>query len=118
MKNHPEMEFVRIWQHQWLAQESLVTEDGQAVEVIHPGRFNDEEGPDFRDAIIVIGRELSRGDIEVHLKADDWQEHGHHRDANYNRVILHVVRQHSARVTTKEPEKNAFTLRQLVFKKS
>lgn len=94
-KNLIEKELVRIWQRQWLAPDTMVTEDGQPLQVIYPGRLSDEEGPDFRDAVVVIGRGLSRGDIEIHLKSSGWQEHNHHRDANYNHVILHVVLRHN-----------------------
>jgi len=31
--------------------------------------------------------------VEIHVKGSDWYGHGHHRDPEYNRVILHVVAQ-------------------------
>jgi hypothetical protein len=38
-----------------------------------------------------------QGDIEFHIRTSDWLRHGHHRDANYNRVVLHVVWQHDGK---------------------
>ena len=94
-----EKEIARIWQYQMPGREELLTEDGEPLQVIYPGWLNDEEGPDFRQAVIVIGRKLSQGDVEIHLRSSGWQEHGHQRDAAYNRVILHVVMWHNGVAT-------------------
>lgn len=70
----------------------LVATDGQPIEVIHRGAWSHGLGPDFRDALILVaGRELRAGDIEIHLRTRGWHEHGHHRDPAYDGVILHVV---------------------------
>ena len=34
---------------------------------------------------------LVTGSVEMHLKCADWYTHGHHTDAKYNNVALHVV---------------------------
>ncbi len=73
---------------------SLVTEDGEPVRVIYPGRINDDRGADLRDAVIETSRGLVKGDIEVHVKSSNWRAHRHHREPAYNRVILHVVFSH------------------------
>jgi hypothetical protein len=66
--------------------------DGRRVRVVFPGWWNLEAGPDFRHATVQIGNEEEMtGDIEVHLRADDWAHHGHGRDPLYDDVILHVV---------------------------
>jgi len=96
-----ESQLIKVWQHQLLDRAELVTEDGEPVEVIYPGRLNDEQGADFRDAVIVTSKGLLRGDIEIHVKSSDWRNHQHHRDLFYNRVILHVVMWHNARTSTK-----------------
>jgi hypothetical protein len=81
-----------IWYDQRIAAESLRTTDGRAVRVIFPGWWNLEAGPDFRHATLQIGDEPERtGDVEVHLRAEDWFHHGHDRDPAFNDVILHVV---------------------------
>ncbi len=81
-----------IWLHQRLLRDRLQTADGRRVEVVHPGFPNPEGGPDFRDALIRLGEQgLQRGDIEVDVRARGWWEHGHSRNPQFSRVILHVV---------------------------
>jgi len=91
-----ESQIIKIWQHQLLEATELVTEDGEPVRIIYPGRSNDDRGADFRDAVIALGGRVIKGDIEVHIKSSGWQAHRHHRDPIYNRVILHVVMWHDA----------------------
>jgi len=80
-----------IWYDQRLAAE-LRTIDGRPVQVIFPGWWNLEAGPDFHHATVKIGDEPEvTGAIEVHLRADDWAHHGHERDPLYDNVVLHVV---------------------------
>ncbi len=81
-----------IWYDQRLDASRLVTTDGQPLRVLFPGWWNVEAGPDFRHAVIQFRDEPERkGDIEIHLRASDWQHHRHHEDPRYNDVILHVV---------------------------
>jgi len=65
--------------------------EGKHVQVLHPGFINNDCGPDFRNALVVIGRTRYRGDIEFHRTLDDWFAHGHAHDPQYNTLILHVV---------------------------
>ena len=39
------------------------------------------------------GQGLVQGDVEIHLRQQDWRAHGHHRDPNYNGVALHIALQ-------------------------
>lgn len=81
-----------IWYDQRIAPAELRTTDDRRVRVVFPGWWNLEAGPDFRHATVQIGDEPERtGDVEIHLRADDWVHHGHERDALYNNVVLHVV---------------------------
>ena len=89
-----EEEVVKVWQQQLICKTGLTTEDGQTLEVIYPGRPNDDRGADFRDAVIKSNRTLLHGDVEIHVLSSDWHGHGHDRDHEYNRVILHVVMRH------------------------
>ncbi|MCC6547117.1 DUF2851 family protein [Candidatus Sumerlaeota bacterium] len=82
-----------VWCDQMLRPEAMQTASGKALEVIEPGRWNTGPGPDFLDARIRIAGELREGDVEIHTQSGDWQRHGHHKDFEYNRVILHVVLQ-------------------------
>ncbi len=65
-------------------------DSGHSVEVICPGRVSTRGGCDFQDVVIKIDGEKTVGDVEVHVTSDLWRQHGHHRDAAYNGVILHV----------------------------
>ncbi|MBA3957716.1 MAG: DUF2851 family protein [Parachlamydiaceae bacterium] len=77
----------------WLEQKyfhSLKTAGGQPLEVLSPGMWNAEAGPDFLKAHIKIGVREYRGDIEIHLNDNEWQQHHHDTDSRYNQVVLHV----------------------------
>lgn len=88
-----------VWQRQWLDGRPLVDSLGREVRVVYPGRRWGGAGPDFQGAVLSLAdpstgsgqASLVHGDVEVHLRAVDWQAHGHHRDATYNRTVLHVV---------------------------
>lgn len=69
----------------------LTTEDGSRLEVLSPGWWNVEAGPDFRHAEILLERKgLVKGDVEIHVHAKDWKRHGHDKNPAYNSVVLHV----------------------------
>jgi hypothetical protein len=93
-----EKQVALIWQ-QAVGKELPSSED-ELVSVIYPGRINGDNGPDFRDAVIVNNSNLTKGDIEVHVKSSDWYSHEHHTDAEYNNVILHVVMWHDCNSAT------------------
>lgn len=84
----------RLWTEQRFRREDLRVVGGETLQVVHRGWATDGRGPDFREAIIALGRELRHGDVEIHLRSSDWFLHGHHCDPYYNQVILHVVLWH------------------------
>ena len=90
----PESRVVKIWQNCLPGRTDLVTEEDGPIEVVYPGRLNDDRGADLRDAVIATGRGLQKGDVEIHVKSSSWWGHRHHQDPLYNRVILHVVYWH------------------------
>jgi len=98
--NLPEGLIVKIWQQQLLGRTDLVTEEGEPIRIIYPGRINDGHGADLRDAAIVTSQGLIKGDIEVHVKSSGWRAHRHQQNPTYNRVILHVVMWRDTEVTT------------------
>jgi len=100
INNLPEREIIKVWQHLLLNRTELVTEEGERLKIIYPGRVNDDRGADFRDAVIATSQGLIRGDIEVHVSSSAWQAHQHHQDTVYNRVILHVVMWHNTGAAT------------------
>ncbi|MFB6355699.1 MAG: DUF2851 family protein [bacterium] len=60
------------------------------VSVTEPGRSGFPEGPDVWDVVLDIDGITRKGDVEIHRQAADWYHHGHHRDSNFNEVVLHV----------------------------
>lgn len=80
-----------IWKNGLYEPHDAVTCEGEKVEIISPGRHNFHAGPDFFDARIRIGQTLWAGNVEIHLKASDWNRHGHQEDPLYRNTILHVV---------------------------
>jgi hypothetical protein len=80
-----------VWKHKLFPLEPLRTTAGEPVEVIDAGLANPHAGPDFFNAKIRLGGTLWVGNVEIHTRATDWARHGHHRDAAYDNVVLHVV---------------------------
>lgn len=83
----------RHLQAMWMEQKyfrPLKTQDNESIEVISPGIWNSEAGPDFLKAHLKIGNQEYRGDIEIHLFVEGWWQHNHHTNANYDQVILHI----------------------------
>jgi len=88
----PEQVLRCIWYDRLFRTENLRTFDGSTIEVLSPGRWNFEEGPDFRDAVISFsGQEIVAGDVEIDMTVSDWHAHGHDRDPNHAGTILLVV---------------------------
>lgn len=87
-----ELLFQKIWEGYCFDSRSLKTTCGQHIELLHTGRLNTGDGPDFSQASIIADRLFRMfGHIELHIRCRDWYAHGHHRDPRYNAVILHVV---------------------------
>lgn len=83
----------RYIQALWLEQKyfkGLKTHQGDVIEIISPGLWNSEAGPDFLKAHLKIGSQELKGDIEIHLHDTGWYHHHHHQDERYNHVILHL----------------------------
>jgi hypothetical protein len=81
----------RIWLRGEFDVASARTVDGLLLQVRFAGRWNRVGGPDFRDARLSIGGVSICGDVELHVHASDWESHGHAKDPEYDRVVLHVV---------------------------
>ena len=86
--------------------EVLRTEAGEKLTVLSPGWWNLESGPDFKHAAVKLsGGKPLKGDVEIHVYASGWTQHGHHEDEAYNSVVLHVVMWNdTGRETTTRPD--------------
>ena len=80
-----------IWQFQYFNKGELKTTTGEDLQIISPGTYNTNQGPDFNNAKIKIGDTTWAGHVELHLLSSDWNKHKHQHDKNYNNVVLHVV---------------------------
>ena len=82
-----------IWQNGFFEQENLKTNQGNRLLIRYKGILNDDAGPDFLNAQILIDDILWAGHVEIHKYSSDWYAHGHEKDPAYDNVILHVVYQ-------------------------
>lgn len=81
-----------VWHHQRLLRDELKTSDGRTIRVLHPGFWNHEAGPDFRDAVLQFGEEpVVTGDVEIDMDASCWNQHRHAGNPAYAKVALHVL---------------------------
>lgn len=91
-----------IWANSLLKNRELITHTGKRIEILQPGSYNRDAGPDFFNARLRMDHVILAGNIEVHLKSSDWYRHEHHKDKAYNNVILSVVREDDARIYTQD----------------
>lgn len=88
----PERLLTRLWKERSVRQEWFRTSGGRRLRVIYPGRPGCTAGPDFRNALLEVeGLGLVQGDVEIHVRQQDWHSHGHGDDPNYNGVVLHTA---------------------------
>lgn len=87
-----------IWRYRMWGDAKLTTTQGEPVEVIDVGLPNNGSGPDYFNAKVRIADTLWAGNVEIHVRASDWNRHQHETDAAYNSVILHVVANSDAEV--------------------
>lgn len=80
-----------VWKHKIFPLKELKTTTGQQVEVIDTGPASVFASPDFFNAKLKLDGVLWIGNIEIHERSSDWFKHGHHADAGYNSVILHIA---------------------------
>ncbi len=81
----------QIWENKKFNKDKLYTINEDEIEILDVGeRNNGEDGPDFKNARIMIGGIKYTGDIEIDTAIGDWVRHEHNKNEKYNRVILHV----------------------------
>ncbi|HOE65366.1 MAG TPA: DUF2851 family protein [Candidatus Hydrogenedentes bacterium] len=87
----PEQAFHGVWYDQLFSETGLCTDEGMPIRIVSPGWWNHGEGPDFKGAQIEFAGTVKTGDVELHIEHSGWRRHGHHLDARYDGVVLHVV---------------------------
>ena len=80
-----------IWEQQALVG-PLPGDDGHTYQVVFRGRPWGERSSDFQGALIARDDGvLLRGDVEIHVRASDWDRHGHGANPTYNQTVCQVV---------------------------
>ena len=87
-----------LWKYSLYYTDRLIDSDGNPIEVIHPGEYNHDSGPDFFNARIRIAGTEWAGNVEIHTKASHFETHGHNKDHAFDNVILHIVAENDKRV--------------------
>ncbi len=104
-----------IWKTNKLQHKELTTTSGEPIVIQNLGLHNQNTGPDFFNAKLVIAGQVWAGNVEMHLKSSDWYAHGHETDSNYDNVILHVVWEDDVAVFRKDKtEIPTLTLQNLI----
>ncbi len=93
-----------LWKFRLFDSKNLKTVDGELIEILKPGEHNFDSGPDFFNAKIRIGKTLWAGNVEIHIRASDWEVHKHQHDKAYDNVILHVVHEADKKLLRKTGE--------------
>lgn len=92
-----------LWKHKIL-ERNLHLVDGTKLEIIFPGTYNEDAGPDFLNARVRIGDVDWVGNVEIHVKASDWYAHNHDKDPAYDSIALHVVAINDAKISRNNGE--------------
>ena len=79
-----------LWAY-YLAGKSFTGTRGENILIEKTGLRNIDSGPDFFNGRIRVDNTLWAGNIEMHVKASDWLQHGHQNDIAYDNIVLHVV---------------------------
>jgi hypothetical protein len=87
-----------LWKYSLYYKDRLSDSEGNPIEVINPGEYNHDSGPDFFNARIRIAGTEWAGNVEIHTKSSHFESHGHHRDHAFDNVILHIVAETDRRV--------------------
>lgn len=91
-----------LWQFQQFNKTLLQTTNQEPVKVFKTGILNTDAGPDFLNARLQIGEIEWVGNIEIHIRSSDWNQHLHQFDSGYNNVILHVVWEYDQPILRKD----------------
>jgi hypothetical protein len=89
-----------LWKNRFFDAGRLCDREAGPIEIINPGEYNRDSGPDFFNTKLMIEGTIWAGNTEIHINASDWYKHGHHTDHAYDNVILHLVHNNDAEAFT------------------
>jgi hypothetical protein len=87
-----------LWKYSLFDAEKLSDDAGGRIVVLNPGEYNRDSGPDFFNARLIIDGTEWAGNVEIHLRASDFDNHHHNEDPAFDNVILHVVAENDRKV--------------------
>jgi hypothetical protein len=87
-----------LWKYSLYDSEKLVDSEGKQIIVINPGEYNRDSGPDFFNARLIIDNTEWAGNVEIHIRSSDFDNHRHNIDPAFDNVILHVVAENDKKV--------------------
>jgi hypothetical protein len=96
-----------LWRWRRFEAQNLLTTEGQTLEIIQLGTWNQHAGPDFFDARLRVGDTLWAGNVEIHVRSSEWLAHRHDQDAAYDNVVLHIVLEEDQPIFRKNGERIA-----------
>lgn len=92
-----------IWEKKYFDTTSLKSVCGKVIVIKSLGTRNNNQGPDFLNARILIDQTEWAGTVELHTTTKEWGRHGHQNDRNYKTVILHVVWKNDQEIFDQSP---------------
>ena len=93
-----------LWKYGLYDQHSMIDNDNNKIAVLNPGEYNRDSGPDFFNSRILIAGTEWAGNVEIHTRASNFDNHGHNMDPAFDNVILHVVSENDRRVFNSKGE--------------
>jgi hypothetical protein len=93
-----------LWKYSLYDPRKLFDNEGNNIVVINPGEYNRDSGPDFFNARLRIEGTEWAGNVEIHLRASDFDNHRHNLDPAFDNVILHVVAENDRKVFNSKGE--------------
>ena len=76
----PESVLQNIWFNGDFNHKGLRTQSGKYVSILNPGRWIENTGPDFLEAVLKIDGKIIVGSVEIHFELMDWFYHQHHKN--------------------------------------
>ena len=93
-----------LWKFQKFNSNHFKSVQNENIRVTKPGFQNFDAGPDFNEARILINDIEWAGNVEIHIKSSDWDNHQHQHDKAYNNTILHVVWEYDKIIRNEEKQ--------------